>query len=164
MDGDCEGGHGQLPDKTPSARKVPKGQVNWERVKDKKSVWERSYEARVERESEGPLVPDWMKAKKVVSIFLLLLLVLTILAYFIGSLRYLFPLTGIIILIGSYFLGGGLSEWHSAPPTTTISARSMLEYRYGESASNWDLIMAGVVIGGLVFLSGLLAILLSMLI
>lgn len=150
-----------MPDNTPSARKVPKGQVSWERVKEKKSVWERSYEARVERESEGPLMPEWMKVKKVVLIFMLLLVVLTVLAYFIDPLRYIFPLTGIVILIGAYFLGGGLSEWHSAPPTTTISAKSMLEYRYGESSSNWDLIMAGVVIGALVFLSGILAILLS---
>lgn len=102
-----------------------------------------------------------MKTRNVASVFLLLLLVLTVLAYLFSPLRYIFPLAGIVILIGAYFLGGGLSEWHSVPPTTTHSARSMLEYRYGESASNWDLIMAGVVIGGLTFLSGILAILIS---
>lgn len=147
----------------PSARKIPKGKVSWETVKGEKNIWERSYEARVGRESEGPLIPEWMKMRKVILIFLALLAILTSVAYLLSSLRYLFALAGIIIMIGGYFLGGGLSEWHSAPPTTTTSARSMLEYRYGESASNWDLIMLGFMLGGVVFLSGVLAIILAIL-
>ncbi len=109
-------------------------------------------------------MPDWMKARKTMLFFLLLLVVLTILAYFIDSLRYILPVTGIVIMVGSYFLGGGLSEWHSAPPTTTIAAKSMLEYRYGESASNWDVITAGFIFGGLLLLSGILAALVALLI
>ncbi len=132
-------------------------------MKGEKNIWERSYEARVGRESEGPLIPEWMKMRKVILIFLALLAILTSVAYLLSSLRYLFALAGIIIMIGGYFLGGGLSEWHSAPPTTTTSARSMLEYRYGESASNWDLIMLGFMLGGVVFLSGVLAIILAIL-
>ncbi len=150
-----------MKDGTPTARKVPKGRVSWERVKakDEKSTWERSYEAKVGRESEGPMMPDWMKLRKVILPFVALFVILTVLAFLIEPLRYIFPLSGIVIMIVTYFLGGGLSEWHSVPPTTTISAKSMLEYRYGESASDWDMITAGFIIGGVVFLSGVLAIL-----
>ncbi|MEE9116839.1 MAG: hypothetical protein V3U09_08085 [Thermoplasmata archaeon] len=150
-----------MKDGTPTARKVPKGQVPWERVKDEKSTWERSYEAKVGREDEGPMTPEWMKARKFILSFTALFAILTILAFFIEPLRYIFPLSGIVIMVATYFLGGGLSEWHSVPPTTTISARSMLEYRYGESASDWDMITAGFIIGGVVFVSGVLAILVA---
>ncbi len=103
-----------------------------------------------------------MKMRKTVLIFPILLLVLTVIAFIFSPLRYIFPLAGIIIMIGAYFFGGGISEWHSVPPTTTATARSMLEYRYGESASNWETIMSGFLIGGIVFLSGVLAILVDM--
>jgi hypothetical protein len=146
----------------PSARKVPKGQVSWERVKGREeNAWDRSYEAKVGRESEGPMMPEWMKARKVILLFPTLFIILTVLAFLIDQLRYVFPLTGIVIMIVTYFLGGGISEWHSVPPTTTTSAKSMLEYRYGESASDWDMITAGFIVGGIVLLSGVLAILLT---
>ena len=148
-----------MKDVIPTARKVPKGQVSWERVKDEKSAWERSYEAKVGRESEGRIVLNLKKTWKFMFAFTSLFAILKVLALIIEPLRYIFPLSGIVIMIVTYFLGGGLSEWHSVPPTTTISAKSMLEYRYGESASDWDMITAGFIIGGVVFLSGVLAIL-----
>jgi hypothetical protein len=148
-----------LKDGTPTARKVPKGRVPWERVKDKKNPWEKSYEARVVRESEGRVVPEWMKVRKVIFFFPALLIILTVVAFLVETLRYVFPLAGIVVMIVTYFLGGGLSEWHSVSPTTTTSAKSMLEYRYGESASDWDVITIGFIIGGIIFLSGVVAIL-----
>jgi hypothetical protein len=147
-----------LKDGVPTARKVPKGQISWERAKDEKNPWEKSYEARVVRESKGPVVPELMKVRKIIFFFPALFIVLTIIAFLIDSMRYVFPLVGIVVMIVTYFLGGGLSEWHSVPPTTTVSAKSMLLYRYGESASDWDLITAGFIIGGIIFLSGVLAI------
>ncbi len=148
----------------PSARKVPKGQVSWEKVKQRRKMQEWRYETRKEREREEKVVPDWMRAKKVVTVFLSLLAILVVLAYFVHSLRYLFPLAGMVIMIGSYVAGGGLSEWHSVRPSTARGARAMLEYRYGESSSNWDMIIAGFLIGGIVFLSGFLAMVVDMLV
>ncbi len=150
-----------MKDGTPTARKVPKGQVSWERIKDKKSTRERSYEAKVGRESKGPIVLGLMKTWKFMFTFASLFAILTVLALIIEPLRYIFPLSGIVIMIVAYFLGGGLSEWHSVRPTTTIGARSMLSYRYGESSSNWDIITIGLIIGGIIFLSGVLSILIA---
>jgi hypothetical protein len=146
-----------------SARKVPKGQTSWKKVRARKGARESS-ETYGERKRDEPLIPDWMKVKKVVVIFILLFLCLTTLAFFIDASRYAFPIAGIVILVGGYVLGGGLSEWSSFSGGTTIGARSSLKYRYGESASNWDVIIVSFVIGGLVFLSGLIAILLDQLI
>jgi hypothetical protein len=148
-----------LKDGTPPARKVPKGQASWERAKDEKNPWEKSYEARVVRESKGPMVPAWMKMRKAILLYSVLFIILTIIAFLVDTLRYVFVLLGIVIMIAAYFLGGGLSEWHSVPPVTTTSAKSMLQYRYGESSSDWDIITMGFIIGGLMFLSGVLAIL-----
>ncbi|MCK5290573.1 MAG: hypothetical protein KAR39_00970 [Thermoplasmata archaeon] len=150
-----------MKDRTPTARKVPKGQVSWERVKRKKSTREKSYEAKVGRESKGPTVLTLMKTWKFMFTFASLFAILTVLALIIEPLRYIFPLSGIVIMIVAYFLGGGLSEWHSVPPTTTIGAKSMLSYRYGGSSSNWDMITIGLIIGGIIFLSGVLSILIA---
>jgi hypothetical protein len=149
----------ELEDGRPKARKVPKGQVSWERAKDRKSSRERSDGTKDVKEDEGPVTPEWMKAKKIILTFLLIFIILTVLALLVEPLRYIFPLVGIVIMIAAYFFGGGMSEWHSAPHDTTHGARSMLKYRYDESASNWDTITAGFIIGGLIFLSGVVAIL-----
>jgi hypothetical protein len=124
---------------------------------------ERSYEAHSKRESWGHLIPQWMKTKKAILVFVVSVIVMTVLAYFIDSLRYIFPLTGIIIIIGAYSMGGGRSELHRASPITRTGIKAMMEHRYGGSASDWGAIAAGFVIGGLVFLSGLLGALVDIL-
>lgn len=148
----------------PTARKVPKGQVSWAKVRDRKGARDEYSETHAERKRDTPLMPDWMKVKKVVLVFISLFISLTVLAFFIDTSRYIFPIAGIIIMVGGYVLGGGLSEWSSFSGGTTIGARSSLKYRYRESASDWDVIIGSFVIGGLVFLSGIAAILLDQLI
>lgn len=140
----------------PVARKVPKKQISWEKIR------KRRVEVDPSPPEEEKLLPSWMKARRVILVILAVYVSLTLLAFFVIILRYAFVVAGIGIMVGAYFIGGGISEWHSVPGQTTHSARSMLRYRYKGSASNWQLITGGVIIGGMVFLAGVVAILLGM--
>jgi hypothetical protein len=138
---------------------VPKGQVSWDKARKRRKV-ERVFEPPKE-EKEELLLPLWMKAKKTILVILPIFVCLTVVAFFVEILGYVFVVVGIGIMIGTYFVGGGMSEWTSRPGITTHSQKAFRKYRYEESASNWAVIVGGFVVGGFVFLSGVLALVLG---
>ncbi|TET89164.1 MAG: hypothetical protein E3J35_11535 [Methanomassiliicoccales archaeon] len=135
--------------------------MSWDKVRRKKDSEDTPYP---KEEREQPLLPSWMKTGKAVLAFLVILISLTVLAFFVEALSYAFVAVGMVIMIGAYFLGGGFSEWSIVGRhMTTKGARSEMEHRYGRGASDWTTITGGMLIGGIIFLSGVLAIFLGVL-
>lgn len=149
-----------MPASVRRTRKVPRDQVPWQKVRRRRDPEEIS---QPEEKKEEPLLPSWIKTQKAILVIFALFISLTILGFFVGALRYVLIAVGIGIMIVAYFLGGGFSEVYGPmiPRLTTKGAKAEMEYRYKRGASDWTIIMAGILIGGIIFLSGVLAILLE---
>ncbi|UCD92621.1 MAG: hypothetical protein JSV43_01475, partial [Methanobacteriota archaeon] len=154
-----KGGLRQVP-RVPTTRKVRRDQVSWEKAR-KRRVLEDIPEPK--KEKEEPLLPSWIRRKKAILVIFALFVILTVLGYFLGALRYVLIGVGIGMMIVSYFVGGGFSEVYGPmiPRLTTRGAKAEMDYRYKRGASDWTIIMGGILIGGVIFLSGVFAIFLD---